>query len=757
MRGMVLQGMVRYGMARHGEARILTMTNLEVTAKFTGERFRFTNTGGDVIIGNAFNDENFTFTIKGPAGEGELVKGLSYRFFGRWSNYKPRTGPVEKQFHFKSFVREEPASREAIVSYIAEHGKGLGIGPAKAGKLFEVFGTESIKICKEDPARVVETLKGVKIEQATSLAAALQEDEAIERIKLDLQTLLENRGFPKKTAKAAIEQWGNRASEIIRRNPYKLMIFEGCGFKRCDSLYLDLGLNPTRLLRQALAGWYGIARDTEGHTWYGKEWAEAYIRGNIGGTKINPERAITLAVRAKLLAEQDGMLAEYQKAKNERSIAEVIVSSVREASIWPDVNDVKGITEHQREGLANATREAIGILSGSPGTGKTWTVASLVEAMSKTVGLKNICIGAPTGKAAVRVTENLANRGIPIRARTWHSLLFSKIDQYKVWIGDETSMNDTDLMAGIFRARPGGTNLLLLGDVNQLSPVGHGAPMRDLIKAEIPTGELTEIKRNSGGIVEACAAIRDCRKWEPGSNLLLHECGSDKQIDRMLQRIQNAKAEGLDPVWDCQILVAVNERSPLARKELNRFLQTELNTNPGSSSIPFKVRDKIVNTKNAWFRLHDEAKDPDIQTNEHNQCFVANGELAEVLDIQGSGFIAKVRSPERIIFVPISKDSESEESTVSTWDLGYAISVHKSQGSDWPVAIVMIDEYPGARLVCDRSWIYTAISRAKDRCELIGKKEVADRFCAKSNIWKRRTFLVETINQLRAAELLAMV
>ena len=103
------------------------------------------------------------------------------------------------------------------------------------------------------------------------------------------------------------------------------------------------------------------------------------------------------------------------------------------------------------------------------------------------------------------------------------------------------------------------------------------------------------------------------------------------------------------------------------------------------------------------------------------------------------------------------KDSESEESTVSTWDLGYAISVHKSQGSDWPVAIVMIDEYPGARLVCDRSWIYTAISRAKDRCELIGKKEVADRFCAKSNIWKRRTFLVETINQLRAAELLAMV
>ena len=204
--------------------------------------------------------------------------------------------------------------------------------------------------------------------------------------------------------------------------------------------------------------------------------------------------------------------------------------------------------------------------------------------------------------------------------------------------------------------------------------------MQDLIKAEIPTGELTEIKRNSGGIVEACAAIRDCRKWEPGSNLLLHECGSDKQIDRMLQRIQNAKAEGLDPVWDCQILVAVNERSPLARKELNRFLQTELNTNPGSSSIPFKVRDKIVNTKNAWFRLHDEAKDPDIQTNEHNQCFVANGELAEVLDIQGSGFIAKVRSPERIIFVPISKDSESEESTVSTWDLGYAISVHKSQG-----------------------------------------------------------------------------
>ena len=91
--------------------------------------------------------------------------------------------------------------------------KNICIGHAKAGKLFEVFGTEAIKICKEDPARVVETLKGVKIEQATSLAAALQEDEAIERIKLDLQTLLENRGFPKKTSKAAIEQWGRNRQQ----------------------------------------------------------------------------------------------------------------------------------------------------------------------------------------------------------------------------------------------------------------------------------------------------------------------------------------------------------------------------------------------------------------------------------------------------------------------------------------------------------------------------------------------------------------
>lgn len=736
------------------------MANLEVTAKFTGERFRFNNPTGDVIVGNAFNDDNFTFTIKGPADEGELVRGIEYRFFGKWVEYKgKKIGPPEKQFHFQTFVQLKPATKESIVAYIAEHGKGNGIGPGRAAKIYQTFGDDAIEVCKQDPARVVATISQITIEQANNLAAKLREDESIEKIRLDLSDLLNNRGFPKKTLKLAIVEYGNLAATVIRRNPYRLMQFPGCGFKKCDSLYIDLGLNPARLLRQALAAWYGIARDTDGHTWYPRSYAEAYIRGTISGAEVNTDRAIELAVRGKLLAEDRGHLAEYQKAKNEEFIAEAVVGSVREVPVWPDVQNVLGITEHQREQLRLATSSSIGILGGSPGTGKTWTVASLVQCLGKEFGLKHIAIGAPTGKAAVRVTENLASRGINLRARTWHSLLFSKTEDKKFFIGDETSMDDTDLMASIFRIRPTGTNVLFVGDVNQLSPVGHGAPMRDLIAAGIAYGELREIKRNSGGIVEACAAIRDNQPWQPGNNLLLHEVGqAERQIDQIFSSLQRAESEGLDRIWDCQVLVAVNERSPLSRKELNKILQAELNKSPKVGSIPFRVGDKVVNTKNGFFSLVEEANDVDVQKNEAGQCFVANGELAKVIEVNQTSFIAEIPSPKRIIRVGFAKAEEgSEEGAVSSWDLGYAISVHKSQGSDWPIVMVMIDEYPGARMVCDRSWIYTAISRAKLCCELIGKKEVADRFCDRSNIWKRKTFLKELIHKFSANEVLAGV
>lgn len=442
--------------------------------------------------------------------------------------------------------------------------------------------------------------------------------------------------------------------------------------------------------------------------------------------------------------------------------------------IWPFPAEIEGISDHQRAELAKALRGTVGILGGSPGCGKTFVAAALIKRLIESIGQAHIAVGAPTGKAAVRVTENLAKYGLSLRARTWHSLLrggpgggFHYDERnplpYKVLIGDETSMNDTDLMAAIFRARPAGCHVLLVGDVNQLPPVGHGAPLRDMIAAGLPYGELREIKRNSGGIVEACAAIRDGQQWEPGDNLILaEEITPERQIETMLRAIRQAASEGSNPIWDVQIVVPVNAKSPLSRKAINKLLQQELNRNPAIPGCPFRLGDKIVNTKNAFFPVVDaDLSDEETTTNDRNEVYVANGELAEVVDVHEKFVVAKLSNPNRVVRIPLGKrsqdgtedgdgdlrtdDEEKATGTGCSWDLGYALSVHKSQGSEWPVVIVMIDEYPGAKMVCSREWLYTAISRARDKCLLIGKKSVADAFSRKIALGKRKTLLKERI------------
>lgn len=437
------------------------------------------------------------------------------------------------------------------------------------------------------------------------------------------------------------------------------------------------------------------------------------------------------------------------------------------------------LTPHQREHLAKATSGPVGVLGGGPGTGKTYTVAALCEVLAATVGLDQIAIGAPTGKAAVRVTETLSQHGIQLRARTWHSLLRGGVDggflynranplPFRVLIGDESSMVDLDLMAAIFRARAAGALVLLVGDVNQLPPVGHGAPLRDLIAAGLPYGELTEIKRNSGGIVEACHAIRQGRPWLAGDNLRVIDVGNpDEQIRWMLQEIGSQRAAGVDPIWQTQVVCPVNAKSPLARKTLNEILQRELN--PGgerAGSNPFKIGDKVVNGKNGRFSAVEwDTGSDEIDVSDRGEVYVANGELARVLAVEDRMTVAQLDNPRRVVRIPRDKSSsqgeenadqdagpvgngEADENSTGTgcsWDLGYCLSTHKAQGSEFEVVIVMLDSYPGAKMVCSREWLYTSISRAKKTCVLIGQKSLADSMCKRQAIWKRKTLLKERI------------
>ena len=778
----------------------------ELTLIFRRERIRFS--GGDTCIlecdDPGVKDDHFDglngllsgadkgVIVKAECPEGELVVGLSYRFYGRWVEHE-RYG---RQFQAKTYVRVQPHGKAGVIRYLTSTCAGHGVGHATAAKLWEKFQGDAVRILREEPevAAAAVGMSHFTDEKAAAASVVLKEESALEAVSIDLIDLLGGRGFPRDTAKKAVAEWGNRAAVLIRRNPYLLMRFRGCGYLRTDQLYLDQGGRPAALKRQSLAAWYAVARDTEGHTWHRPEICEAGIRARVCGADIQPLAAMVLAKRAKMLSVMrngDGKpwVAERRKADNELAVASAVQKMLAAPCQWPEVGGLD-ISEHQREQLGKALAASVAVFCGSPGTGKTYSMARLAGRIIELCGSDSVAIAAPTGKAAVRMTEALNSYKIGKAASTIHRLLgvqsrtagegwgFAHDENnplpFKWIIVDEASMIDTDLMASLLRALPAGCHLLLIGDTNQLPPVGHGAPLRDLIAAGVPCGELTKIERNWGSIVQACADIRDGKKWETepeldpeaGLNLkLLPTANGAASVEKIVEKIRKIKEGNLyDPIWGVQVIVAVNKKSDLSRRDLNKRLQAEFNpAGQRAGSNPFRVGDKIVCLKNSLMPIVEDTPYTDCNRDAvDGKVFVANGEQARVLEVAEKLTTVSLDSPPRLVKIPRGtdngddgkgnanaseddQDSSARTTTGCQWDLAYAISCHKAQGSEFPCVIVALDEYPGARRVCSREWLYTAISRAKDVCFLVGKRMISDGMCLQRAITKRKTFLKELI------------
>lgn len=368
---------------------------------------------------------------------------------------------------------------------------------------------------------------------------------------------------------------------------------------------------------------------------------------------------------------------------------------------------------------------------------------------------------APTGKAAVRLTAALRQRKIPLRAVTIHQLLaigrnghdgegwgFRYNEDRKLPFDtiavDEVSMLDAGLFGSLLRACRPGTHLLLVGDPNQLPPVGHGSPLRDLIEAGLPRAHLSEIWRNAGAIVQACSRIKEGQEFEvvrledayvPEQNLALVPAPPNSQIPAIqgLAGYLGSRFAAVrdDPLENCQILCATNE----VRHKLNSVLQSQLN--PRGLQVegnPFRAGDKVICLRNGW---HQSARQDDPP---ETQEYVANGEIGRVIAPDGKWCVAVFTEPPRLIRFPLHGSTGGCD-----FDLGYAITGHKSQGSEFPVVIVVLEEGFGARHVCTREWLYTAISRASQICILVGRMAVARRMVSRVELGKRRTFLKEAI------------
>ncbi len=402
---------------------------------------------------------------------------------------------------------------------------------------------------------------------------------------------------------------------------------------------------------------------------------------------------------------------------------------------WPPLNrpEFVELTDHQREQLGKALAGPVAILGGRPGTGKSFTLVRLVRAIQAVHGQSCVKVMAPTGKAAQRVKELMAEASLEdVNPTTIHSGLGVESVDEGNWqfrhnetnplnarfvVIEEASMLGTGLFCSFLAAILKGCGLLLVGDVDQLQPVEYGAPLRDMIAAGLPYGELTEIHRNAGTIVRVCSAISDGQPWEPDDaidllieapkNLVLHDCNHFLALVKVCSLLEQLRDDSpYDATWDVQVLVAVNKRSSLSRTALNQRLQNLLNPRQGKGDprTPFRMDDKVIQLRNKFIPCVYWSRGGNWQSTDE-KVMVANGEIGRVLHAEEKKTIVKFPTSQKpvIVFRAAGKQKEEGEEnddgkmdTGCDLDLAYAITTHKAQGSQWPIIIVCLDEHPGA-------------------------------------------------------------
>jgi exodeoxyribonuclease V alpha subunit len=717
---------------------------------------------------------------------------VSYRFFGVWA-FHDVFGP---QFRFEAFVPCDEQGEMGTIAFLER--SGLGISRQQAKEMFRAYGNDAIKVLREDPARVANQI-GISWETSMSASTRLMGESKLLPARLELFQLFAKRGFPRGAVDDCLQKWGMRAPTIVKKNPFRMLTagITGAGFKRTDKLYLDGGGNPYRLKRQLLAGWHRLHNSQDGDTWVSKGAVSKAILEEIGGfANLQIDRAIALGIRAGWLLEKvssDGTAwyAERFKARAEQRLS---LNAVRIASDTSRIASIPieslEVSRHQLEKLKAMASSGLSILAGTPGTGKTFVASAILKACLSLVPAAQIAVCAPTGKAAVRITEAMQKNGVNLAASTIHRLLgiggdgdgrmrarFDETNKLpcQIVVVDEVSMCDTSLLAALLAAIPDGAGVLLVGDPYQLPPVGHGAPLRDLIAADIPCALLTEVQRNAGAIVKACAAIKDDKpfdvwgfaKEEEGHNLVCPFFSAIMTPRSCLKKILEAMPQkGINPTWDCQVICPRNDGPEVGRHSLNLYLQDLLNPMPVGKEFlahkhGFRRKDKVIWRENQSVKameLPDDGR-PEDRVDSYvvgSEDFrIANGDMGVIKAVSDKAAIVLFSCPDRMVRIPLGKGkqgNEYDDRPASNGDgkrkakgleLGYAITGHLSQGSEWPVAIVVAD--PLAGFVGCREWVYTAISRGKRFTFIVGQPQVLQLQAGRSTLGKRKTFLRELL------------
>ncbi len=699
-----------------------------------------------VVDSVTFRKEDSGFTVLELEHDGELdtvvgslpevYAGENLTVYGQWQTH-PTFGP---QFRADSFERQMPATAAAILRYLSG-GAIKGIGPATAAKIVELFGDQTLYVIENEPQRLAK-VKGISEEKALEIADRFKAQSGLG----EAIALLARYSVTAAEAMAVWRKWGPATFDMVEGNPYVLCLPElSIGFDRVDEACSRLERPADDFGRLAAGVKHILYHNTNnGHTCLPREKLVPVAARRLGQSLETIEETIeSLLDYEELVVDELGdkefvfLTEQYNTeaycAGRILALLQYTAKPIADYQQYLDmIQNLKGTVYERRqlEAIDLAMSKGFLVLTGGPGTGKTTTLDAIISILESYK--QRVAIAAPTGRAAKRITEVTGRE-----AKTLHRLLevkwgindvpyFERNERNPLecdaLIVDELSMTDAALFEALLRAVPNGCRLILVGDSDQLPSVGAGNVLRDLIRSQrVPVIQLKEVFRQA----QTSAIVTNAHLIVEGnmpdlslkhSDFFFLESDNQNVVADTIEDLyfrRLPKAYNFSPLTDIQVLCP-GRKNITGTRELNRRLQARMNPpHPDRSELHlpgviFREGDKVMQTRNNY-----DVTWKNYLTGEEGTG-IFNGDIGLVQRIDHLGGMMEVRYDDRVATYELDDASQLEHA--------YAVTVHKSQGSEFNAVIIPM--CPGPPQLQYRSLLYTAVTRARSLLILVGQRDI---------------------------------
>ncbi len=725
------------------------------------------------------NDENGYSILSVSEGDEEYVLVGTFPYISEGDFVEATGRTVEhpvygEQIQVESYELKAPEDTASMERYLGS-GAIRGVGAALAARIVRRFKADTFRIIEEEPERLAE-VKGISEKMAMSIATQMEEKKELRQAMMFLQEY----GISMNLALKIYHEYGPALYGIIRENPYRLADdIQGVGFKIADEIARRVGIFTDSDYRIRSGIFYCLLQSVAGgHTYLPKE---ELLRNASELLQVAPsvmdKHLMDLQMEKKIIVRGEEIYAAqyyYMELNTARMLHDLnLRGSEDEAMIRRKLERICAqeqieADEMQLEAVVEAVNCGLLVITGGPGTGKTTTINTIIRYFEQEE--MEILLAAPTGRAAKRMTEATG-----YEARTIHRLLeltgvpgengdtsgmrFERNEENPLdadaIIIDEMSMVDIHLMHALLRAVNPGSRLILVGDVNQLPSVGAGNVLRDIIDSGcFPVVRLTRIFRQAAesDIIVNAHRINDGDEIPLGKRsndfLFIRRQQPDEIISAMITLVREKLPNYVHAdTFDIQVMTPMR-KGALGVERLNAILQQHLNPPSPSRAekevggVIYRVGDKVMQVKNNYQIEWEVRSRYGIPVESGMGVF--NGDIGIIREINSFAEEMTVEFDEKRMVDYSFKQLEELE-------LAYAITIHKSQGSEYPAVVIPV--YPGPRMLMTRNLIYTAVTRARACVCLVGLPEVFQAMVDNETEQRRYTGLRERICEVGEVDL----